>query len=374
MHTAKKILMIMGVVAAGGYLFVMGLREFRGSRRLAAEGKATLAEVVDERTRYRSKGRTKYYLTVAFQTEDKQAIRREVQVDYDTFSAGRTGSVTVHYLPGEPTVLQAGDAVETKFGNALLGAFVLGCGLLWLVRFKQPASRAELADVAAGHLKALCETDQKHVKADARQFKQVDIGFYDACQRRSEERGFIWVEDIEEVTSKPNRNFARTFQRVLLSRDGTRIATIAHLKPAWMLRVLGAKEARLFGVDTQFSNDTFVCTDNAEACGVLANAPAINVLHLPSASSTDLVMDAHEKRVMAHSAMYPGAEPVPMNGAEDIRRAMALQQRVKAEFRREHGISKTELARMAGVSGDPAIDNLHADLEKRRDQDRQKAA
>ena len=87
-----------------------------------------------------------------------------------------------------------------------------------------------------------------------------------------------------------------------------------------------------------------------------------------------MVMGAHARRVVAHSARHPDAVPVRMNGAEDIRRAMALQQRIKAAFRRESGLSKAELARMAGVKGDKVIDDLHADLVKRQNQSEQKAA
>jgi hypothetical protein len=139
MHAIKKGFLIMLVLVGGAYLFVTGIREFRGSRRLAAEGKSTTATVVNDRLGYRHKS-VSYYLTVEFQTEAQLGIHQELEVDYDTYSAGRKGWITVHYLPGDPAICQAGNSVETKFGNALMGAFILGCGLLWLIRFKQPVS------------------------------------------------------------------------------------------------------------------------------------------------------------------------------------------------------------------------------------------
>jgi len=157
MHAIKKGFLLMLVLAGGACLLVSGIREFRGSRRLAAEGKSTTATVVNDRLGFRHRSVT-YHLTVEFQTETQQGVHQELEVDYDTYSAGRKGSIPVHYLPGDPEICQAGNTVETKYSHALMGAFILGCGLLWLIRFKQPASSKELADVAADHLSAMCRT------------------------------------------------------------------------------------------------------------------------------------------------------------------------------------------------------------------------
>ena len=200
------------------------------------------------------------------------------------------------------------------------------------------------------------------------------MAFYNQCQQRFEARGFAFLEDVEVIAGKPNSNFARTFVRVLISPDRTRIASIFHLKPGWMLRAIGAKEAKVWGVETQFSNSTFVCTDNAEACNALENAPAINVSHLPAISSVDMVVDAHEKRTVAHAALNSGVVPIRMNSTEDVHRAMELQQQIKAAFRRGHGISKAELEKLGGTKNNPVINDLHADLVRRQEQRRQDAA
>jgi hypothetical protein len=375
MKTGKKILFIVVAFVFGGLFLVTGIHEFRQSRRLAAEGKTTPARVVDERTEYRSKGRTRYYLTIEFETASKQSITQEVKVDYSTHSAGAAArSVKVHYLPSDPTVLQAGDTVETEFEDIVFGLLFVGGGVVLIVFYKQPASREELADSTQEQLEALCDTNQQYVPADAKQFKQVDLAFYDRCQQQFEARGFGFLEDVEVIASKPNRSFARTFVRVLLSPDRMRIASIFHLKPGWMLRVLGAKDARVWGVETQFSNNTFVCTDNAEACNALENAPAINMSHLPAATTVEMVAESHDKRLVAHAAANPGAVPVRMNSADDVHRAMELQQQIKAAFRRGHGLSKGELERLGGATNNPVINDLHADLTRRQQEGDHKAA
>jgi hypothetical protein len=365
MTTVKKVLVITLALLMGGLFLYTGAGEYRTSKRLAAEGRSVTAKVVDERSVYRTKGRSRYYLTVEFETTAKQSVTREVKVSRQIHDDGVAArSVTVHYLPEDPTVCQIGSKVEINYGQALIGAlFVIG-GLLLAVFYKQPASRAELAESVEEQLDTLRDTNQQHVTVDARQFEKADHAFYDECQRRFEAHGYVFLEDMEVVASKPNRNFARTFVR----------AAVFHLQPRWLLRVLGAKEAKVYGVDTQFSDGTFVSTDNAESCNALNSPEAINVAHLPASTTIEMVLEAHEKRVEAHSVFHPAALPVRMQSAEDVHRSMELAQRIKAGFRQEHGLAKEELERLGGASNNEVINNLHADLVRGQEEQKRKAA
>ena len=372
MKTAKKFIAVAIALVAGGLFLNTGIREYRASKRLAKEGKATLARVVDDRTVYRSKGRSRYYLTVEFESEGSRAVAQELQVSRSIQTAGLTAkSVTVHYLPDDLSVCQVGPSVEVQWTNAAFGLFILGCGVVLIVFYKQPASREELAESTAESLDALCDTNQQYVSVEARLFKQVDHTFYDESQRQFEQCGFAF---LEVVASKPNKCFARTFVRVLVSSDRTGVATIFHLKPRWMLKVLGAKEARVVGIDTQFADKTFVSTDNAESCNALDNPAAISVSHLPAVSSVPMVVEAHKNRVEARSVFSAGAVPVRVQNAEDARRMMALQQQIKAEFRQQAGLSKSELERLGGATDNKIIDDLSADLARRQEQKKQEAA
>ena len=321
-----------------------------------------------------TKDRSRYYLTVEFETEGRQSITRELKVSRSTHTDGMAAkSIKVHFLPNDLSVIQGGSSVEIPWASMPLGLLILGGGVLLIVLRKQPTNRCELAESAAENLAALCDTNQQYVPVDARQFKQADLVFYDDSQRLLERLGFVFLEDVEVIPSKPNKSFARTFLRVMLSADRTRIATIFHLKPGWMLKLLGAKETRVYGIDTQLSDNSFVCTDNAESCNALNNPPTINVSHLPATTSVGLVVEAHNNRVEAHTVFRIGALPVRMQSAEDIRRSMCLQQRIKAKFCTEAGLSKEELERLAGVTNDPLINNLADDLKHRPGQSDRRA-
>lgn len=375
MRIAKVLFFALVGLVAGGFLFTSGYREFSETRQLQRNGATIEAKVLDERTRYRGKGRTRYFLTVEFQTPERAQVTQEAEVDYDTHAQGAAqGHVLVHYLPADPTILRAGQTVATEFGNMLLGVFIVGCGGVSLLFIRQPSNRKELAEDTAKHLESLCDAEQRYVTVDGKSFTGVDQTFYDTAQREFESHGFVFLEDMEVIASKPTKGLTRTFVRLLLSPDRTRVANIFHVKPGVLLKTLGAKDARVIGVDTQMSDNSFVCTDTAESCNALNSPPDINSSHLPAASNVETVLTAHAHRVETQAVFRAGAAPVKMYNSEDVRRSMELQTRIKAEYRQQVGLSKEELERLAGSKNNPVVDDLHADLERQRDQSRRDAA
>lgn len=161
-------------------------------------------------------------------------------------------------------------------------------------------------------------------------FTGVDRNFYDAAQREFESHGFVFLEDMEVIARQPAKGLTRTFVRLMLSPDRTRVANIFHVKPGLLLKTLGTREARVIGVDTQMSDNSFVCTDTAETCNALNSPPDINSAHLPASSSVEAVLTAHAHRVETHAVFRAAAVPVKMHGSEDVRRSLELQNRIKA--------------------------------------------
>ncbi len=232
MKRSKKYFAVAIAIVMGGIFLSTGIGEYRESKRLATKGVSAVAKMLDERTFYRSKGRSRYYLTVEFETRSKETVTRELQVSREIHSAGvAADSVRIHYLPDHLGVIQAGPEVQIQWTNLAIGIFFLGSGALLMVFHNQPTSRKELVDATAEHVEVLCDTNQQYVAADAREFKQVALAFYDRSQREFEEHGFVFLEDVEVIPSKPNKSFARTFLRVLVNAERTSIATIFHLKP-----------------------------------------------------------------------------------------------------------------------------------------------
>src|SRR5262245_43487284 len=126
MKTGKKLFGIIAALLIGAFLLWDGIKDFRNSRRLKADHKTAVGKVIDERTVYSRKGRTRYYLTVQFQTEQNQSVTREVRVDSDVHRAGASsGSANVYYLPSDPQICQAGNEIETEWTNMAIGSLIL---------------------------------------------------------------------------------------------------------------------------------------------------------------------------------------------------------------------------------------------------------
>lgn len=126
----KKVLGFLLALVIGIGLTYTGYNEWQNSKKLVAEGKSTVAQVTDHYSQKSRRSSRKYYLVVAFETESQQAQKRTVRVSSDVYSAAQTsGTVQVHYLANDPSVVQAGPKAETKYASLVLGLLFLGCSL-----------------------------------------------------------------------------------------------------------------------------------------------------------------------------------------------------------------------------------------------------
>src|SRR2546421_9874235 len=123
----KGILFLCLGLIGGPILIVTGIAEYRDSKKLMAEGKATTASVLKwDETRSR-KGRHSYYLTVSFKPDEGTEVSKRVPVNSDLFAkAIGDQKVQVHYLPSDPTICQLGETVHTQ-----TSAITAGCLLLF---------------------------------------------------------------------------------------------------------------------------------------------------------------------------------------------------------------------------------------------------
>lgn len=355
---SKKIFAIAGALLMGAFLSYTGARELINSIRLAREGKTATAKVVDASEWVSLKGRHTYYLTVEFQPEGGDQVRKKVKVDEEVYTtAQNSGSVKAHYLAGDPTICALGEQVETRYGNLLWGIALVIIGVFLT---KQPATLEEVAEKIEGHFKTLTHQRYEYAPADPKDFQHLDLAFYNDSRRHLEERGYTFVTDQENITLRQNKSSAPSLLRYLLSRDQSTIAILYHHQRI----ALPKKDSKVLDLEIWFSNGHFVVTSNAAMAGKFDSPPGIDSFFLPAASPIDEVMQAHEGRVNNFLAQNPGVAAVRLNGLEDVRRAGDELQRIKSEYRTAAGLSKAELERLARRTG-PEIDELHAILARR---------
>jgi hypothetical protein len=156
----KKVLSIIALLAMAVVFIFVGSKDLVHSRQLAALGKTTTAKVLGGEDDVSGRLRTHtYYLQVRFQPENGSTISPRIEVSKDIYQSVLIGStVKVHYLPEDPTICQAGETVETRFGKLLWGiGFLLGAGYLMLF-FQQPADQKEAVERLGESVKTLSIT------------------------------------------------------------------------------------------------------------------------------------------------------------------------------------------------------------------------
>jgi hypothetical protein len=374
MKTLKKLLWIIAALGVGVFFIITGATDLKNSKRLAAQGKSTTAEVTDfhERRGRKFSGR-KYYLKVSFKSESGKTVEQELQVSEDIYDAGKdSGKVKVFYLPDDPTICTAGNAVETKYGSILWGVGFVCASIFLVATFRQKNVddvTEEAADSINKSLGPLKQTRHEYAAVDANDFKHLDLSFYDEGWRYLEQLGYTYLGDQENLTA-PSSMAARTFLRMMTSQDGTIMAALYHFKPKMVLKVMSIKDAKILDLETWFTNGCFVTTSNAESAGKLASPPAIDAQFLPSETPIETIVQFHNQRVQSYLAGNPGVQAYGIRTLEDVMNAQAEMQRIKAEFRQQAGLSKEELERISGESS-PEIDKLHASLEERKAREQQ---
>lgn len=373
MSKAKKLLATAALIVLGPLCIVTGYKELSNTRKLQAHGQKAEAQVVDG-YKYRRKLTTSYHLTISFQTATGQSVRRSVSVRGDDYEKGQADRrATVYYLPEEPEICAVGETVETKFGTLLAGIAMFCGGIFLAVTFKRPADHHEAAQVVAKEFGKLCVNQHEYGPANLKEFKNLDLGWYDTSRQRLEGLGFGFLQDVENLTASRNNPGMKAFLRVHLGRSGTAIGALFHIKPGFLLRVIGAKESRVVSLDTEFSNGHWVSTGNAEASGALASPPEVDNLQLPAATPIEAVAQAHETRVAKFMAKYPEAQPVQFHNIDEVLQAENRQQAIKAAFRQSHGLSKGELERIVGTTSQD-VARIHAESQLLREEQKSRAA
>ena len=194
---------------------------------------------------------------------------------------------------------------------------------------------------------------------------RLDLAFYKNLQRDLEIRGFLFLDDQENVTLR-QRNGTQTFVRYMLSADKSIWAGFYNFVPKLAVRLLmGKPSSKVLDLCTAFSDGTYLCTSNAEAAAKFTYPPAVKMVFLPAATQWDMLLEAHTRSVGNYLDSHPQTTARILNGMADVRRVGSEIQRIKSAFRKQNGLSKAELERL-GVGENLDVDEVHAALAEER--------
>jgi hypothetical protein len=366
----KKWLTILGGILLGAFLAFEGGTELLNSRKLATEGQSVRGTITEaEQHKSRRLRIPSYYLTVEFKPAgEAEAWVERIEVSKATYQAAKDGGeVTVHYLADNPSVCAAGETVDLKYGNLLLGAGVIAITLFGGALYREGSEETKAAEAIEKNVQTLSLTKHEYATVDGKTFKHLDQGFYERGQGFLEARNFRWVGDVENLTLRSAHKGPRTFLRVFVHPGASTMAALYHFRAPWLVRLLGAKDAKVLDLETWFADGTFVCTGNAEMAGKLKSPPGVDELQMAAASSWESVVDAHEQRINLQLQRHPGVMPVAVKDLADVLRAQEELQRLKGQHRQETGITKDELEGIMGGKSE-TIDKVHVAYKERRDQ------
>lgn len=220
------------------------------------------------------------------------------------------------------------------------------------------------------HLAAVYQPTHQYVPADPKDFRHLDLKWYDRTASAFEARGFRRFGDIEDktITNAPNTVLRPTFMRAMVSRDGT--VTTAMYDPRlkglvlrlllWVFRKLPDKVADF---ETECSDGSFIATSNASAAAHITLPPTIHVAWLPMSTDPLAVYAAHTARVQAHLAAHPGVTPVVIDSPEAMMQSQHRQNALKAAFRGEiPGLTADELKSLSWF-GDAHLGAVQSEME-----------
>lgn len=242
-----------------------------------------------------------------------------------------------------------------------LGMFSSGVFLIWFFRFARKA-----VDI-------LCIAEHEYATVDARQFKHLDLEFYEQSQLLLETHGYRFLADQENLTAR-RIGGGRSPIRMMVSGDGVTAAAMFHIRPSWFWRCWGVQDSRVLDLESQFSNGEWIVTSNAQSAGALEQPPEVDAVHLSKDTCFETLIESHGKRVASYLNKHPGVEPVRMETLEDVHRMTAELTRVRAEHRRQTGLTNIELERISRSGPSEAMDIVHEGIAAGREKHKSKAA
>lgn len=114
-----KTVLVAVLLIAVAFSLVRGYLDLRASRRLAAEGVSTTAQVVGkhiDRRPGRWGGTRSHYLDVEYRTATGQVLAQRDHVSESQYRRAAPGDVMrIHYLPSEPAVHVLGARVQPDY-------------------------------------------------------------------------------------------------------------------------------------------------------------------------------------------------------------------------------------------------------------------
>jgi hypothetical protein len=177
--------------------------------------------------------------------------------------------------------------------------------------------------------------NHKYQVVNAKDFPNLDLGYYTRTTEKLKANGFTILSDIEDATLSQVHPQLRTFIRCLVNETGTIGAGIYHVNPKGYLKILRLlriiQSVKAIELETEFSNGCFLCTSNVKHA--MTEPPQIMVKYLPTKTSATDLLKIHKKRIEEYLSHNPKIDTISIHSMEDAIESQNRQNAIKAAYR-----------------------------------------
>ncbi|MDK2122690.1 hypothetical protein [Parachitinimonas caeni] len=197
--------------------------------------------------------------------------------------------------------------------------------------------------------------EQHYLHVRPKEFRHVDIGFYNDASRQLNLVGFRHQVDVEPV-HETQISGRRSLLRVMISRDNRTSASILEtgvreprgFAERWR-KLLGRwpKTRQIVELHSVLNDGSFLITDNVGSTHMFREPPKIRRLSLPSYTPLNHLVAAHTDQVKVYIATRQGVASTSVGTWEADLRARNDMHNLRVRYRREiGGIAPDELEKI----------------------------
>jgi hypothetical protein len=144
----------------------------------------------------------------------------------------------------------------------------------------------------------LYSSDYECVSANPLEFTWLDLNYYDTTQHELESLGFQKIDDFEFLHQTLAFPETRTFSRKFINAKRNIEVSIGHIRVVKPINVLErAIDQRIVEFSSEFSDGTFLETNNAFGVSPIVEFGGIELLIFEPTISLEKLLDAHEKKI-----------------------------------------------------------------------------
>jgi hypothetical protein len=216
------------------------------------------------------------------------------------------------------------------------------------------------------------------VAVDPSAFPHLDHMFYERVTSEASALGFTCMGDIELLHFTRAYPKLRTFLRVLLGDEGTVVLSLNHMKVrgwAGFLVFLNSspRSFRTIGLETEFTDGTFIGTVNSLGADPLESPPGIMCHKMPQ-NTTFVELLVYHRDAVSKYVEAENVAPVHLETLDELLEFESRHHEITSSFRESRGyVTREEISRMSGVT--PQMQRgLSDELERLHETDQDETA